>query len=338
VPEDLIVTPEQIDIARGRIADATHRTPMLSSSTAARAVEAATGVRLGDGRVYLKAENLQKTGSFKPRGMVSKLASLTDAERRQGIVSYSAGNGAQGWAYAGATVGVPVTVVMPERAVPAKVAACRGYGATVVLEGAVFSDVVAATERIQREEGLLFCHPFDDAALIAGYASIGLEILEDLPEADVVVAGIGGGGLISGVSSGIKQRRPSARVYGVEPIGSTAMTSALAAGEPVPVEPHSIADGLNGPFAGPIGLATVQRYVDEVVLIDEETILSGLRFGLERLKQVLEPAGAAALGALLTGRIPVRPGDRVCVVLSGGNVDVQRLGEFLAAAAPIPGV
>jgi threonine dehydratase len=335
VSEEQLVTLTQIEAAREVIADAVHRTPLLSSSTAARVVEVATGVRIGDGRVYLKAEHLQKTGSFKPRGMVNKLASLTDAERRPGVISFSAGNAAQGYAYAGATLGVPVTVVMPQHAVPSKVAACLGYGARVVLEGELMGDVVATTERIRAEEGLTFCHPFDDRAVIAGHGTVGLELIDDLPEVDVVVVGVGGGGLISGVSAAVKERRPSVRVYGVEPTTSDAMTRGLAAGEPVTVKPTSVADGLNAPFTGTVSLAMAQRYVDEVVLIDDATILAGLRFGLERLKQSLEPAGAAALAALLAGRIPVRTGERVCVVLSGGNVDMTRLGELLAMAAPI---
>jgi threonine dehydratase len=330
-----LLTLAEIEAARAVIAASVHRTPMLSSATAARAVEAATGARLGDGRVYLKAEHMQKTGSFKPRGMVSKVASLSPAERKRGIISFSAGNAAQGYAYAGAALGVPVTVVMPEHAVPAKVAACIGYGARVVLEGAVMGDVVGATERIREAEDLVFCHPFDDRAVMAGYGSIGLEILEDVPEADVIVVGIGGGGLISGVAAAVKERRPSARVYGVEPEGSNAMTQGLAAGHPVQITPHSVADGLNAPFVGELSLPMTRRYVDGVVLLSEATILAGLRFGLERLKQSLEPAGAAALAALLTGRIPVGDGERVCVVLSGGNVDVGRLGEFIAAAEPL---
>jgi threonine dehydratase len=335
VSEDPVVTLEQIEAAREVIAGSVHRTPLLSSSTAARVVEAATGARIADGRVYLKAEHLQKTGSFKPRGMSNKLASLTDEERRAGIVTFSAGNAAQGYAYAGAALGVSVTVVMPQHAVPSKVAACLGYGARVVLEGDLMGDVVATAERVRTDEGLTFCHPFDDAAVIAGHGSVGLELLDDEPDVDVVVVGVGGGGLISGVAAVVKERRPSARVYGVEPNTSDAMTRALEAGEPVTVKPTSVADGLNAPYAGKVSLAMVQRYVDEVVLIDDATILAGLRFGLERLKQSLEPAGAAALAALLTGQIPVRAGERVCVVLSGGNVDTTRLGEFLALAAPI---
>jgi threonine dehydratase len=333
---DRIVSQDRIDAARALIAGKVHRTPMLSSATAARAVESRTGIRVADGRIYLKAEHLQKTGSFKPRGMTARVAALTADERERGIITFSAGNAAQGYAYAGAALGVPVTVVMPAAANPTKVAATRGYGADVVLEGDHFGEVVEAMERIRAERNLVLCHPYDDPDVIAGHASVGLEILEDLPEVDVIVVGIGGGGLISGIAAAVKERRPGVRVYGIEPEGSNAMSVALAAGTPVRIAPRSVADGLNGPEAGEWTLAMVQRYVDEVILVSEEMILAGLRFTLERVKQVVEPAGAAAIGALLAGQVPIRDGDTVCAVLSGGNVDMARLGELLSVAPTTP--
>jgi threonine dehydratase len=334
--EDRIVSLAQIEAARELIAGAVHRTPLLSSETAARLVTASTGIALGDGTVYLKAEHLQKTGSFKPRGMTARVASLSASERARGIITFSAGNAAQGYAYAGAALGVPVTVVMPAAANPTKVAATRGYGAEVILAGSHFGEVVEAMERIRAERGLVLCHPFDDAEVIAGHGSVGLEILEDLPEVDVVVVGIGGGGLICGTAAAIRERRPGARVYGVEPTGSDAMSRAFAAGAPVQFVPHSVADGLNAPFAGEWTLPMARRYLEGLIRIEDSTILMGVRFGLERLKQALEPAGAAALAALLAGRIPVRAGERVCVVLSGGNLDLGRIAEFLAAADQLP--
>jgi threonine dehydratase len=186
------------------------------------------------------------------------------------------------------------------------------------------------------ERGLRLVHPFDDPEVIAGNASAGLEIVEELPDVDVVVVGVGGGGLISGVATAVKELRPSARVYGVEPINSNAVSLAVARDEIVRIDPVSVADGLGAPFAGEWTLAAVRRYVDEMVLLDDPTILSGLRFAAERMKQVLEPAGAAALAAVLNGRIPIRHGERVCVIASGGNVEIRRLGELLAAAAPLP--
>ena len=325
-----------IEAAREVIAGRVHRTPILSSKAAAAVVERSTGMLLGDGTLYLKAEHLQKTGSFKPRGMTAKVASLSADEWRRGIITFSAGNAAQAYAYAGAALGVPVTVVMPAAANRSKANAAAGYGARVVLEGDHVGETFAAMERIRIEDGLTFCHPFDDATVMAGHGSAGLEIIEDVPEVDVVVVGIGGGGLISGVATAVKARRPSARVYGIEPEGSDAVTQGLAAGQVVRITPKSVADGLNAPFGGELTLPVIRERVDEVILLDDATILGGLRFAVERMKQVLEPAGAAALAATLYGRVPIRTGERVCVVASGGNVDVSRLGELLGMAAPLP--
>jgi threonine dehydratase len=334
---ELLIEPERIATARERIAGKVHRTPMLASETAARVVRSATGANPADGTVYLKAEHLQKTGSYKPRGMVNKVATLTAEERARGIITISAGNAAQAYAFAGRAEGVHVTVVMPAAANPMKAAACRDYGAEVILVGQNFDESWAAMEDIAAAHNLVFCHPFDDPEVIAGHASVATEILEDVPDVDLVVVGIGGGGLISGVSTGLGHARPRTRVVGVEPETSDTMTRALAAGHSVRIQPKSVADGLNGPFAGDRNIAAVQRFVEAVILVDDATILGGMRFAMERTKQVLEPAGAAALSALLTGRIPVRDGERVCVVLSGGNLDVTRLGDFIERAAPIPG-
>jgi threonine dehydratase len=326
----------EIAAARARIGDRVHRTPMLATSTVPRFVRAAGGPALADDLVYVKAEHLQKTGSFKARGLTNRILTLNDDERRRGAITLSAGNAAQAYAWAGRAAGVAVTVVMPAAAVRSKVEACLDYGAEVILFGAHVGETFAEMERIRDERGLTFVHPFDDPEVIAGHGSIGLEILEDLPAVDVVVVGIGGGGLISGVAAALKESRPEVRVYGVEPEESNAMTVAIEAGHPVTIRPESVADGLGAPFAGAWTLAMCQRYLDGVLLLDDPTILGGVRFAAERMKQVLEPAGAAALAAVLYGRIPIRDGERVCVVASGGNVEVSKLGELLAAAAPFP--
>ncbi|HEU4673478.1 MAG TPA: pyridoxal-phosphate dependent enzyme, partial [Candidatus Limnocylindrales bacterium] len=283
----------------------------------------------------LKAEHLQKTGSFKPRAALNRLAALTAEERARGAVTMSAGNAGQAYAWAGRTAGVPVTVVMPEAAVRSKVEACLGYGAEVVLHGADVGETAAEMHRLVAERGLTVVHPFDQPEVIAGNGTVGLEIVEDVPDVDVVVVGIGGGGLISGVASAVKALRPPARLYGVEPAASNAMSLALEAGHPVPIRPVSVADGLGAPYAGEWTLPIVRSTVEDVVLLTDPEILAGLRFALERLKQVLEPAGAAALAAVLLGRIPLRDGDRAVVVLSGGNVALDRVGEYLGRAAPI---
>jgi threonine dehydratase len=310
---------------------------MLHSTTAATWTTTALGVRLADDRLYMKGEHLQATGSFKARGMANKMASLPSDARVRGVVTYSAGNASAAFAWAGRAAGVPVTVIMPLAAVRSKVDACIGYGARVVLHGTHVGETVLEMERIRDEEGLTFCHPFDDPAVIAGHGTAGLELVDDLPDVDVVVVGVGGGGLISGVASAVKGRRPSARVYGVEPDGSNALTLALERDEIVPISPVTVADGLGAPFAGAWTLAMARRYLDGVVLLDDATILAGMRFVLERCKQLVEPAGAAAIAAVLSGRIPIRDGERVAVLLSGGNVDIGRLGELLAGAGRLPG-
>jgi threonine dehydratase len=336
-PTDHIVPLTEILAARARIAGRLHRTPLLTSATAAAWIMAATGARVADDRVYLKAEHLQKTGSFKPRGMTNRVATLTEAERSRGVITLSAGNAGQAYAWAGRSAGVAVTVVMPAGAVRSKVDACLGYGARVVLHGAHVGETFAEMERIRDSDGLRFVHPFDDPAVIAGHGSIGLELLEDQPELDVVVIGVGGGGLISGVAAALKEQRPGVRVYGVEPTRSNAVSLAMARNEVVSIQPESVADGLGAPFAGAWTLAMARRYLDDVILLDDPTILAGMRFAAERMKQVLEPAGAAALAAVLAGRVPIRDGERVAVVLSGGNVETGRIGELLAAAGPLPG-
>jgi threonine dehydratase len=334
----------ELDVPIGDIRDAAerltglvHRTPVLTSSTAAAWTLAATGVSIGDGALYLKTEHLQKTGSFKARGMSNRMATLDADSRERGAITLSAGNAGQAYAWAGRAVGVPVTVVMPLGAVRSKVDACLGYGARVVLHGEHVGDTFGEMERIRDAEGLTFVHPFNDPAVIAGHGSMGLELLEDIPELDVLVVGVGGGGLISGVAAAVKALRPGIRVIGVEPELADAVSQALERNEIVSIQPRSVADGLGAPFAGTWTLAMVRRYVDEIILLDDPTILAGMRFALERLKQVVEPAGAAALAAVLAGRVELHDGERVAVLLSGGNVEVGRLGDLMAAAGTLPG-
>ena len=336
-PSDHLVSLADIEAARERLTGRVHRTALMSSATAAAWTTEATGVRLADDRLYLKPEQLQKTGSFKPRGTINRIATLSDEAKARGIITLSAGNAGQANAWAGRTAGVAVTVVMPAAAVRSKVDACIGYGARVILFGDHVGESFAEMERIREDEGLEFVHPFDDPAVIAGNGSIGLELLEDLPDLDVVVVGIGGGGLIAGVAAALKERRPAVRVYGVEPARSNAVSVALERNEIVRIMPESVADGLGAPFAGAWTLAMCRRYLDDIVLLDDPTILAGMRFALERMKQVLEPAGAAALAAVLAGRIPIRERERVAVVASGGNVEIGRLGELLAGAGGLPG-
>ena len=337
-PDAVLEVPlSEIEDAAGRLDGIVHHTPVLSSTTSAEWVRRATGVGLADRLLYLKAEHLQKTGSFKARGMTNRIATLPADARQRGAITLSAGNAGQAYAWAGAAAGVPVTVVMPEGAVRSKVEACVGYGARVVLHGSHVGETFAEMERIRDAEGLTFVHPFDDPAVIAGNGTVGLELLDDVPDVDVVVVGVGGGGLISGVASAVKARRPEARIIGVEPERSNAVSLAHERNEIVTIQPESVADGLGAPFAGHWTLAITRRLLHGIVLLDDATILAGLRFAMERLKQVVEPAGAAALAAVLAGRVAIEDGERVAVVVSGGNVEMSRLGDLLAAAGTLPG-
>ena len=271
------------------------------------------------GRAFLKAELLQKTGSFKPRGVLTKLASLAPEERKRGVISASAGNHAAALAYCCALEGIDCLVVMWRGASASKRAAAEGYGAAVDQEAAGPGEVFDRLARLQEETGRVLVHPFDDPLVVAGQGTVGLEVAEDLPEADVVVVPVGGGGLVSGIATAL----PDRRVVGVEPEGSAALHLALAAGEPVRLAPDSIADGLNAPFAGTHALRLCRELGVESVLVSEGEIRAGFRFLYERAKLAVEPAGAAGVAALLTGKIAGVEGATVAVVVSGGNVDPE---------------
>ncbi len=316
---------EDIRAARARIGRFVHRTPTVRSAGLSECVGA---------DVFFKVESLQKTGSFKVRGALNRLLSLQESESVRSVVTVSAGNHAAASAYACSCLGIECTVVMPESAPPIKVEATRGYGAEVVLHDDVRT-LFARCESLREERGAMFLHPFDDSAVIAGAATVGLEILEDDPEADLVIVPIGGGGLISGVARAVCEWKPSTRVIGVEPEGAPTLTRALAAGSPVRLETiDTVADGLTAPFAGERNLAIIQDDVDEVLLVRDEDIVRAVTILLERSKLVVEPAGAAGLVPLLdervrgAGRDPSGP-RRIHVVLSGGNLDAGRLAGWL---------
>ena len=249
--------------ARVTIGDRLHRTPTFSSAT--------LSLRIG-GPAALKAELFQRTGSFKPRGMLNVLAHLSDEEKARGVITISAGNAAQALAYCAALEGIDCLVVMWQGSSAAKQAATRGYGAEVDLEAATPVEAFERLEILREQTGRAFVHSFDEPHLIAGHGTLALEVLEDVPDLGTIVVPIGGGGLISGIATTVKGARPEVRVVGVEPELSPAMHIALEAGEPVPVEPKSVADGLNAPFAGGNTLAICRELVDEMVLVSEEQI------------------------------------------------------------------
>jgi len=305
-----------IRAAAERIRGHVHRTPLLSSRSIGESVGAA---------VFLKCESFQKTGSFKPRGALNKVLSLEGEERGRGLVTVSAGNHAQAVAWAARRTGVPCAVVMPAKAPASKVEAVRGYGARIVFHDDN-STLFDRLRQLQEETGYVFVHPSDDPVVLAGAGTAGLEIIEDLPDVSVVVVPVGGGGLMGGVASAVKQSRPSARVYAVELAEGPGLGPALAAGKPVPVPrpAKTLADGLIPPFVGAIPLAIAREALEAVVTVSEAAIASAMRRLLTRAKLYVEGGGAAATAALLSGAIPVEKSDTVAVLVSGGNVDPER--------------
>ena len=304
--------------ARERIAGFVHRTPVLTS----RALGARVGVPL-----LLKCENLQKTGSFKVRGALNSVATLSEEAREKGVVTISAGNHAQAVAWAASARGARSTVVMPATASPLKAEATRGYGGEVILHGTA-AEAFHEAFRIAEDRGMTFLHPFDSEPVVAGHGSTGLEIAEDMATdegggAFDVVVPVGGGGQISGVAGALTcALGSSVRIFGVEPEGADAMSRSLAAGTPVTLDSiDTAADGLAAPMAGALNLEYVQRYVEDVVRVSDEEIFRAMALLLQRVKVLVEPSGAAAVAALLAGRIPVRSGRPVVAILSGGNVD-----------------
>lgn len=315
-----MITPHDIDDARRVIHGYVHRTPILS----ARALGAMVGVQL-----FLKCEQFQKTGSFKPRGALNKLAHLSPEEKARGLISASAGNHAQGLAYAARLHGVSATIVMPADAPQAKINAVRGYGGRIVFAESV-NTMFDKMAKLQREGGYTLAHPFDDPYVIAGQATIGLEILEDVPDVEYVFVPVGGGGLIAGIASAIKLHAPQVRIIGVESAAGGALYASRRAGKNTRVVcGPTIAGGIICPIIGEHNYPIIEKYVDEVVLVNDEEIKQALRLLLERCKMLVEGAGAAATAAILAQKYPLPQNARVVSVLSGGNVDLDKLKEWL---------
>jgi threonine dehydratase len=310
-----MVTRDDVLAARQTIGERVHRTPTLSSAS----LERELGVP-----VHLKAELFQRTGSFKVRGVLNKLASLGEEEKARGVIGISAGNHAQALAYGAALEGVDALVVMWHGVSEQKLEATRGYGATVDLEATDPSQAFDRLHELIAETGRTLVHPVDDPLVIAGQGTVGLELVEDAPDVDVVVVPVGGGGLVSGIRAAI-----GSRVVAVEPETSAALHEALAAGRPVPLEPVSIADGLNAPFVGENAIEICRGRV-ESLLVTEAEIEAGFRFLYSRAKLACEPAAAAGVAALLAGKVPLEGAKAVGVVVSGGNVATETTAAILA--------
>jgi len=309
---------KDITKAQQIIAGRVHRTPMLSSLTLGRRF----GVHL-----HFKAELFQKTGSFKPRGAINKLHSLTPEEKKRGVITISSGNHAQGLAYATTLFDIPTTVVMPGYSFASKINAAKGFGAEVIITE---NDLLNTCLQIQKERNLVMVHPFDDPYIVAGQGTIGLEILDDLPDVDIVIVAVGGGGLISGIAAAIKMKTPKVKIIGVEPEGASAMWQSLRQNHAVHLASiDTIADGLAAPFAGELNFELVKKYVDDLVLLSDDEFIEPICLILERTKLLTEPAGAASFAAIFHNKVKLPQGAKVVCVLSGGNLDRNRLAQFL---------
>ncbi|HKH89993.1 MAG TPA: threonine ammonia-lyase [Nitrososphaera sp.] len=317
-----IPTFEEILRAQEVLSGTIRKTPLQTSRT----FSGLTGTNL-----FLKLECLQVTGSFKARGAFVKISSLSDKRAGHGVIAASAGNHAQGVAYAAALKNIPCTIVMPQNASPAKVAATRSYGAKVVRRGGDYDDAWAAAQEIAKTDNTTIVHAFDDPEIIAGQGTIGLELLEDLPDVDRVYLPIGGGGLAAGIAIAIKSRKPNIKIIGVESNAFPAMKESVAKGSIQPTKRgYSIADGIAVKKPGELTHKIISNYLDDIVLIDDISIVKTMFLLMERAKLVVEPAGAASLAYLLSNGGHISSKDKVVAILSGGNVDMYLLGQVVA--------
>ncbi|HTM57295.1 MAG TPA: threonine/serine dehydratase [Candidatus Udaeobacter sp.] len=318
---------DQIREAATRVRGEVHRTPILTARS------------LGDPfqvHLALKCENFQKTGSFKVRGALNKVRSLSEAERARGLITVSAGNHAQAVAWAARRVGAPCAVVMPEGAPRSKMDAVRGYGAEIILH----PDRATLFDRLNEERerrGSTFVHPFDDPVVLAGAGTVGLEIAEDAADLDAVIIPVGGGGLMGGTASAIRQMRPGVRIIAVELAEGPGLGPARAAGHPVPVPrpANTLADGMTPPFVGALPLSIAESCVDELVTVTEPAIHEAMAMLLTRAKLYVEGSGAAALGALRSGAVRLPRGSRAVAIVSGGNVDPEKALAAMVQAVGI---
>lgn len=317
----MTVTIKDIEAARDRLQGVNIVTPMIADQKLSDACGAS---------VHLKAESLQKGGSFKIRGAYNKISQLTEEEKKRGVITASAGNHAQGVALAARLVGIGATIVLPTIAPLTKIIATRALGADVILKGGTFDEAVAYSRELQAEKGYAYVHAFDDERVIAGQGTCGLEIVEALKSLSTVVVPIGGGGLISGIAIAVKALRPDARVIGVQSENVSWVRPSLAAGAPVyPEVKPTIADGIAVKSPGEITLPIIRDLVDDVVEVSEEEVALGIFHCTQNSHLVVEGAGAAGVAALLAGKVDIRSGETVCTVLCGGNIDANLLARVL---------
>jgi len=315
-----VISIDDVERAARTIAGRVHRTPLVRSATLSDRLAA---------EAWLKAELFQRTGSFKVRGALNRLAELTAEERERGVISISAGNHAQALAWASREAGLDALIVMWQGADTLKVAATRGYGAAIDQEAAGPTESFDRLDELVAETGRTLVHPFNDEAVMAGQGTVGLEILEDA-QPDVVVVPVGGGGLVSGIATAVRARLPEARVIAVEPETSRALHDGLAAGHSVPVTPKSAADALNAPFAGERAIEICSALGVESVLVSEAELADAFRWLYVRTKLACELGAAASTAALLSGKVLLEPGETVVAVVSGGNIAPKQAAAILA--------
>ena len=315
-----MITLADVKAALCRIRESIYLSPCARSETFSR---------LTGNSVYLKLDNLQRTGAFKERGALNKLLTLSEKERARGVIAASAGNHAQGVAYHAGRHGVHAQICMPLTTPLTKVSATRGYGADVILHGANYDEAYEDAVKRSQQDHLTLVHAFDDDAVIAGQGTLGLEILQQHGEIEAIVAPIGGGGLIGGIACAVKESHPKVEIFGVQPAKLPSMKVAIAEGHPVTLSPAAtIADGIAVRRAGDRTLPLVRKYVDDIVTVDEEEIANAILLLLEREKTLAEGAGAAAIAALLNHKLPLA-GKKVAVLVCGGNIDVTLLSRII---------
>ncbi|HBI63984.1 MAG TPA: threonine ammonia-lyase [Clostridiales bacterium] len=314
-----MISIKDIDEAAQRLQPVVHYIPLASSTT----FSGMTGAE-----VYLKCENQQKTGSFKVRGAYNKIMKLYERGGLTSVIASSAGNHAQGVAFAAHSIGIPATICMPRSTPIAKVSATKGYGANVVLSGSCYDDAYAKAMEIVEETGATFIHPFDDPMVIAGQGTIGLEIMDEMPDTDTIVVPVGGGGLAAGVAAAVKMLHPSVRVIGVQAAGAAGMKASLEAGHVVSLpSAKTIADGIAVKQPGELTFELCRKYLDEVVTVDDDEIAQAILFLMEKGKMVAEGAGAAPVAAIMNRKLDCR--GKIAAVISGGNIDVTMISRII---------
>lgn len=315
-----MITLSDVEAAQVRLRPVAKRTPLIYAESLSQSAGHA---------VYLKAENLQLGGAFKLRGAYNKISSLSDAERRRGVVAHSSGNHAIAVAYASKLLGVKAVIVIPENAVETKIKITRSYGAEVVRCGNTLNDREETTRRLMEQHGYVLVHPFNDPLIMAGQGTAGLEIMDDLPTVQAVLTPVGGGGLVSGVATAVKGRNPAVKVYGVEPQGANDAWRSLREGHLVTIDhPDTVADGLRSQHLGALTYEVIKARVDDIVLVSDEEILDTVKLLLEKEHLVVEPSGAVAAAALRLRRIGPLSGPAVAV-LSGGNIEPSLLKSLV---------